>query len=329
MDDLDARLRDLRSSESDRRRPLPDRAERHLKALLSEDRMRRRGPRSSRNILATTATAFVAIMIVVVAVLRIDGGTAQALTPPALEFTSDEQGVGDIIGEAIMSLEQSSGPQQPERGSRHLGWFVHIDMDEDTARAPVVIKPEIIDLKWNKDLSGAQTTTAAEAYWADPRIQTLSDDMAPAPGTLLSKVTFETGEFAVPSASLPGQSVPDMHELLVSLGMPIVEPGAGDVIESIDSAMGLWTLTNHQHAGLLQLLLDAGDLELLGATTDRLGRQVVGLRAEPASFPGTARVLLVSMETGRIVGIETVRTTDEPPLKAGDVVAYNLWEVSE
>lgn len=328
MDDLEARLRSLRPPDVDRNRPLPDRAEEHLKTLLSEQRAPQGGAIWPRDALLTTIAAIIAVMVVVVGAIRLDSGQAQAMTPQALEFERDDQKASDVIRTAISTLERKTGLEAPQRGSRQLGWFAQIDMDDD-ARSPVLIVPEIIDLRWNEDLSASQTTTAAEAYWADPRVQTPLTDAAPAPGTVISEVTFGPGEFAVPSVSAPGESLQDMRELLVSLGMPAADAGAGEIMESIDSVLSLWTLTNPQHTALLQLLLDAGDLELLGSTHDRAGRHVLGLRAEPANFPGTARTLLISADTGRIVGIETTRTTDEPPLNANDVVAYKLWEVPQ
>lgn len=328
MDDLDARLRSLRPPGSDRNRPLPDRAERHLAALLSDDPVGQSGAKPVREVLVATAVVVVAVLVVMITTLRLDGGAAQAMTPPPLRYESDGQEMADIIRDATAKLGQQAGPETPLRSSRHLGWFAHIDMDA-AARTPVVIAPEIIELTWYEDLSAVQTITAAEPYWADPGNRDSLADLAPAPGTVISESVFDPDEFAVPTVAVPGDTPQDLRDLLISLGMPSANAGAGDIMESIDSAMGLWTLTNPQQAALLQLLLEAGDLDALGTTSDRLGRPVVALRAEPASFPGTARILLISTDTGRIVGIETVRTTDEPPLKAGDVIAYNLWEVPQ
>ena len=71
------------------------------------------------------------------------------------------------------------------------------------------------------------------------------------------------------------------------------------------------------------------DLEVLGSTTDRLGRPVVGIAA-PGRGDQTA-TLLVSAESGRIVGIERSVLNDVKDLMvpAGTVVSYILWEDSE
>lgn len=324
MDDLDSRLRHLRPSGSDRNRPMPDRAEQHLRRLLANELPSHR----PRSLFLSAFAALVAVAVFMVVAIRFDGGSAYALTPPPLEYESANEEVGDVIRNAFTSLERQPGPERSRRASHHLGWFAQIDMDS-TSRAPVAIRPEITDLTWYEDLSATQTITAAEPYWADPSSDGSLLDVAAVPGTVISETTYGPGEFTVPSAMIPGESSQDMAALLMSLGLSSVDAGAGDIMESIDSAMGLWTLTNRQHSALLQLLLDAGDLTVLGTASDRIGRPVIGLRAEPKSFPGTARVILLSAETGRIVGIETVRTTDEPPLKAGDVVAYKLWEVPQ
>ncbi|WP_261987730.1 MULTISPECIES: hypothetical protein [Microbacterium] len=39
--------------------------------------------------------------------------------------------------------------------------------------------------------------------------------------------------------------------------------------------MSYWTLTDEQHATLIDMLVDAGGLTVLGESQDRLGRDVV------------------------------------------------------
>lgn len=270
--------------------------------------------------------AMIAIAVVLLVSVRYDTDPAQAMTPPGLEYESIQTGEEDFR-DAIARLSTSGGPNKPLRMSRQLGWFSQIDMSASN-NDPVLIAPEIIELSWNEDLSAVMTVTAADTYWADGR-----EEGEPAstgtrePGTVISESHFDANEFGVPSSSLPGDSPSDLHDLMVAMGLPTAEAGAGNLIETIDSLMGLWTLTNHQQAILLQMLVDAGDYDVLGTATDRAGRQVVGIRAEPSIFPGIARVILVSTETGRIVGSETERTIDEAPLAAGDVIAYKLWEI--
>lgn len=331
MDDLDARLRALRPPDTDRHRTLPERAERHLEELMSPvpgQGSPRPLRRRSRKLLLTTMAAVLVLVVSVLGITHLGTGQAQALTPPPLVFERGDQEVGEIVTNAIRRLGNDSDGELPERRSTSLGWYAHVDMDAD-ADEPVVIAPEVTELVWNEDLSGTQRIIAAEAYRADGTVDGSVAQAAPSAGTVIWETHFEPGEFMVPSAVLPEESTTGMWRLLLSLGLPSDSAAAGDIMEFIDAAMGLWTLTDRQHAILFQMLLDAGDVEVLGTTVDRAGRHVVGLRAEPASFPGSARILLISAETGRMVGIETVRTTAEQPFKTGDVVSYRLWEVTD
>lgn len=324
MDDLEHRLRGLRPEDVNRHQPLPARAERHLTQL------QRRTPLSSRirrSLVFTTAAAVVVIAVAVFGIFRVDSPAAFAVTPAPLNYQDDGRKVDDIVKNAIVNLQNQSGPASPERRSSYVGWFAQVDMDAPSSE-PVLITPEQVSLRWQEDLSAEQVVTAAKPYWADSARKAPLDGEITPPGTVLSKTSFAAGEFGVPSVAIPGSDKAGMQALLVSLGLDPATGGAGDLMESIDSAMSLWTLTNEQHARLLEMLLEAGDTTVVGTATDRAGRPVVGIRAEPRAFPGTARTLLISAETGRIVGIETTRTTAEPPFSAGDVVAYKLWEIS-
>lgn len=243
-----------------------------------------------------------------------------------MTFEQDDGQVQDVLNTARSRTGTSTGLTSAERRSSYVGWFAQIHMDKQPQH-PVVISPEAVTLTWHEDLSAEQTVTAAPSYWADPETRVPIGPETPAPGAQLSDTRFGPGEFGIPDTTIPGDSARDIHELLSSFGLP-PNSGAGDIMESIDSVMSLWTLTNKQHARLLEMLLEAGDVELLGTATDRAGRSVAGIRAEPGQFPGTSRTLLISVETGRIIGIETTRTIAEPPLEAGDVVASKLWEIT-
>lgn len=324
MDDLENRLRGLRTDDVNRTRPLPDRVERHLTQLQRRTQIR---SRIRRSMVLTTAAAVVVIAVAVFGIFRVDSPPAFAVTPAPLDYQEDGRKVDDIVKNAILSLQNQSGPETAERRSRYVGWFAQVNMDAPPSE-PVLITPEQVSLAWKEDLSAEQIVTAGTPYWAGSAGEEPLNGEETPPGTVLSKTSFAPGEFAVPSVTIPGSDKASVQALLVSLGFDSSRGGAGDLMESIDSAMSLWTLTNEQHARLLEMLLASGDLTVIGTATDRADRPVVGIRAEPRAFPGTARTILISAETGRIVGIETTRTTAEPPFSAGDVVAYKLWEVS-
>ena len=89
--------------------------------------------------------------------------------------------------------------------------------------------------------------------------------------------------------------------------------------------MSYWTLTDEQHATLIDMLVDVRGLTVLGESHDRLGRDVVGLRVsdEGTSYENT---LLISEDTGRITGIENELTKSMELIPAG-VVGYTMWDI--
>ncbi len=68
--------------------------------------------------------------------------------------------------------------------------------------------------------------------------------------------------------------------------------------------------------------------EALGVTKDRLGRDVSGVRV--VSPDGAASdLILVSRDTGRIIGVErTVLIADEV-YAAGSIISYRMWDIDE
>lgn len=90
--------------------------------------------------------------------------------------------------------------------------------------------------------------------------------------------------------------------------------------------MSQWTLTDEQHATLLDMLVDAGGVTVLGRTTDRLGRDAVGLEVAEPSNSLYRLTVLVSRETGRIVGTEDELTEPLDFIPAG-VTGCTLWDV--
>jgi len=85
-----------------------------------------------------------------------------------------------------------------------------------------------------------------------------------------------------------------------------------------------WSLTDDQYAHMLDMIAET-DVEVLGTTTARDGQPVVGLSAP---LPGGKADLyvLVSTETGRIVGAEEFTTASDGTYPADTVLFYRTWE---
>ncbi len=251
---------------------------------------------------------------------------ANALTPPPLEYSPLSQTAEQVLDMATTRLTDSVGPGSPLRSADYTGWYLQVD-NLPTGDARVAISPQVTSLTWAEDRSGHLTVVSGEPYWADDATGSVPTTAAPPAGEILTDVTFAAGEFDVPNANVPGTSPAEILNYLTDIGLP-PDADAFTLIESTKRLLTLWTLTNEQHAALLETLLQRDDIQILGATTDRLGRDVVGVAAEAAAGSGLQDTLLISSTTGRIVGIETTRLTPLDSIPAGSVVSYTVWKDS-
>lgn len=66
----------------------------------------------------------------------------------------------------------------------------------------------------------------------------------------------------------------------------------------------------------------------LGKSTDRLGRPVWGLQVTSTSN-GTRETVLVSQETGRVIGVEAEATAGSDLIPRGGVIHYRMWDAED
>ena len=79
---------------------------------------------------------------------------------------------------------------------------------------------------------------------------------------------------------------------------------------------------------MLDILADADGVEALGTTADRLGRQAAGLRV--ITTDGAASdVVLLSLDTGRIIGVERTNLVANDLIAGGAIISYTMWDVDE
>lgn len=251
---------------------------------------------------------------------------ATALTPSPLEYSPLSQTAEQVLDMALTRLAESTGSDSPLRVADYTGWYLQVD-NLPTGNARVAISPQVTNLTWSEDRSGRLTVVSGEPYWADEASGNVPPSAAPPAGEVLADVTFAVGEFDVPNADIPGSSPAELLTYLTEIGLP-PDADAFTFMETTKRLLTLWTLTNEQHAALLETLLHRDDIQIVGATTDRVGRDVIGVAAEAAAGSGLQDTLLISEATGRIVGIETTRLTPLGSIPAGSVMSYTVWKDS-
>ncbi|WP_314423626.1 hypothetical protein [uncultured Microbacterium sp.] len=294
-------------------------------ALMVRDRIIRnaRASRRRRSVvigwaagLATVAAA----AVVAVAVLMPQGqAVADGLDP--LDFSS-AMSAETTVATAQDALAQAPGPAAPERLVRSANWA--FDINGNTGETEVV--PQLTLLQWNADLSGRMTSVLGVPYDPADASANMGAEVSSS-GQVAVDLTIEPGQFTTPVPDPFGSTESEVEAALTAFGMP-TDPTGADVLTAMTTMLQQWTLTNAQHSQLLGILEATDDAEGLGTTVDRLGRPASGLRV--VSTDGSASdVVLVSGDTGRIIGIERTNIEDTDLIDAGAVVSYTLWDVDE
>lgn len=261
-------------------------------------------------VVAAAAAAVIAVAVVV------PQGTAVAETPRPLDF-ADAGTVASTVESAREALFDGAGPAEAERVVTTASWTYSVDSD--------LITPQLSILTWEPDLSGTVLTFDGVPY--DPADAEANQAEVVSGGEVTSELVMQPGDFNTPVPDVPGDSPDEVRAMLTAFGMP-EDPSAFDVMTAISSAIDQWTLTDAQQSEMVRLLGDAEGVSALGSATDRLGRAVTGLRVVSPDG-GVSDVLLLSADTGRIVGSERTALTDLDTVPTGAVVGYRMWDVDQ
>ena len=305
--------------------PTPRDAAPDARALATRDRILRTNlaPRRRRRRAwgwASGLTAVAASTALVFAVLS-PQGAAVAGMPSPLDFEGSTT-VAQVVDDAETALAGSTGPAAPERAVRTAFWGFSVEVEAKVSK----VVPQLSTLTWEPDGSGRMTIIAGVPYDPEDAVASNAAEVTSS-GEVVTDLVMAPGDFYTPWTEVPGETRQDMIAILRAFGMP-ENPTAYDVELAFTSVLDQWTLTNAQHRELLGLLGEAQGGEALGVTKDRLGRDVSGVRV--VSPDGAASdLILVSRDTGRIVGVErTVLIADEV-YAAGSIISYRMWDIDE
>lgn len=294
-------------------------------ALATRDRILRttRAPRRHRARTLAWAgglTAVAASAALAFAVFA-PQGAAVAGTPSPLDFSGSST-VAQIVDEAGVALANSTGPSIPSRTVRTASWGFSVEVDTKTT----TVVPQLSTLTWEPDGSGRMTIIAGVPYDPEDAVASNGAEVTSS-GEVVTDLIMGEGDFETPWKTVPGETGEDVVAMLRAFGMP-EDPTAFEVETAMTSALDQWTLTDAQHEELLVLLAETGGGEALGTTTDRLGRPVAGIRVLSPDG-AVSDLILVSRETGRIVGIERTVLKDDGVFSAGAIISYRMWDLDE
>ena len=269
--------------------------------------------------VAVAVAAIVAIVIVATNVLA-PTHQAVALTPPPLQY-DNPQPLSTVVQEANERLESTVSVVQERRVSSLVwGWSI------DLAKERVESVPQRITFEWAPETGSRSTIIAGEPYWPDGVRPEGIEESPYEPGETITQLVTALQDVKIPVdvMNLNDGSRESMDRALTSLGAT-ASSSSGEVLVVIGRLLSYWTLTNEQHSILIDRLVEAGGVTVLGESTDRLGRDVIGLRVTDPTTQYQDTVL-ISRDTGRIVGMENELTAAQDFVPAG-VIGYTLWDV--
>lgn len=302
------------------------RARYDLSHILASDAARPASPNPLRRLWFVTpglAFTLLAVMLVVQPWNWFGATDSAAATPRMLQVTASELRLEDAMSHAIQTLQSAPLPVESERRSNFEGWFVQIAMDDTEA---TTVLPEESQLVWNEDLSGALTVIAGRSF-TSPHGDIPEASSLPA-GTRLRADTFGAGEVPVLFQGAPPTDPTQMRDYLATGAGLGPDADAAAVVEAVRILLSEWTLTGAQHAAILTMLSGMPGLSLEGTVVDRLDRAAQAIRVIPTVPTGYEKLLLLSTDTGQVIGLETIYIGGIPELKlqAPAVASYIAWK---
>lgn len=320
-EDIDRLFRSLRPPERDKDAGLDAQAIALRESIIRGTHKVQRRPRK-RLLWAGLATATAATVAATLAVITVLAPTpAVALTPPLLQY-SPAGSTEDVF--EVAEQELRAEPDIAQASAVHsVTWGWNVEM----ASKHVEIVPQENTFSWSVDGGSTSVTYAGDSYWSDNERPAGVDPSPYEPGDLIDEVVTPASEFTLPedAATLSGSSPADLERALAVFGATPAS-SSGELLAAMTGLMQYWTLDDEQHATLLRLLQDAGGLTVLGETNDRLGRDVIGVRVSQV-IPERQETLFVSVDTGRIVGMESELVKPLEDLPVG-VILYTMWDAT-
>lgn len=303
--------------------PLSSRAEADLARILATpvpEVAPTVGPKrpTHRWLLAIAASLVIAVTVAGTGVLN--PAPAVAATPPLPTITAASQDAATAL-----LLLQAKAAAQPDRSTNNQiatqWWALGSDVD-----ATGKITSSTVDPVRRVATLGTHGITGYTDYAAQPfdtAGRPVHDSTAPIPGTQLDTVTVDADQqFFTASPPIKAAAFGDYFTDHLPLRSP---SSAVNAFTSVGVLLAERILTPQQHAAFLGYLATLGDVQLLGTSADRLGRDVLVFAAPIEDENQT--LLMLSGDTGMITATEVIyRGTARTDIPTPAVIEYVAWE---
>lgn len=330
MDELERRIRMARPVSGYRTLPLTDRAEKELAGLVSTRPLtaadHRRARRTAPNRLMPLAVATAAAVVVIALGLTLFLPTAPtyAATPPLLEVSPVPQPREELLMGLSQKVKLGTETPTPDPEVTQISavaWSLVVMSDGENQTANVVNLDYDITVK--SDGAVHQIVKAGSSVDADGRSVT---EGVPAVGELISE-----DEWAVGSPELRfSEPLPSESRQIPAYFAKTYEttelPDAALVINSVADLMRQRQLSSTEEATVLEYFAHEAGLKVVGAVTDRLGRDAIAFSAAHEDDPSYEEYLLVAPDSGQILAVEThyiAQGRDDIP--SPSVTGYFAW----
>lgn len=333
MDETERRIRAARPVSGNRHLPLTDRAKRELAELMiaandtpSDPAARGRRGAGSR----LRRMSLVAALVIVATALSVwwprTSTPALAATPPVLEVTPlDEPGSLVLAQIAHAARESQDPPVTGDVTIRMQNWVLAAQMvDGEVDLSATVVSPENYVITIRSDGSQSIVVRAGEPL-ATPGSRS---DVGPAPGTMLWSMDYPPEENQPLFSDAAPRRSRDVGPFLTAGSGLDTEASASNTMTAISYLLMEQRLDGEQRAALMEFVATLPDVDVAGATTDRLGRPAVVLTA-PRPHADYTDYLLIDRSNGLVLATETTFAgTDRPDISTPAVTEYYAWEGS-
>lgn len=269
--------------------------------------------------IAWAVPVVAAVVAGALAIAPLSAQPAYAATPPALVIAPMAQSLSEILSSSIDTLR--AAPARPAtRDAEVVRWALR----EDGATDPVIV-PAWQRWVWNDDGTGSLVATTGAPYsvTADGRIVEPATE-APAEGT---PIEFRQPERFGYFADAPPEDVMGFTAYLRAQASLSADADALAIWGAISALRDVWSLSPSQQASALELLQASGGLGVLGAVTDRFGRDGIALQIASVDRPSFSATIVLDAASREIIAADVIYLggTRRLNVPANSVIQYSAW----
>lgn len=243
-------------------------------------------------------------------------GTAYAATPPLLVVTPVNSRAPELLQEMEKVVRENP---YTRRIIRSQTWTLSVTIGDDGEAHSAIVEP-----RWSETRFAVDGTVRYRLIAAYPFPGQKNADL-PKPGTILSDEVFAPGTWDVDPDGGPPRD-PDQVGSYLAARTENTHLSSFEILRELSTVLSLYPVDSEQEAALIHYLQTLQDIEVLGTTADRLGREAIVFGARDSTGSELEDRLFISPETGKFLASETIYYgQDYPGITSPTVIDYTAW----